>query len=274
MKELKKKELRNILCEIKENNMEQYDKLYKEYYPIVYGIVFSIIKNKENTEDVVQEIFIKIYSMDKEKLPKEGELSWLYTVSKNEALQFLRKKRKEVNIEEIYEVKEESSDIEKIIDMNTYNRIISGLNERERQIVSLKILSNFTFKKIGQMLSMPTPTVQWKYYKAVDSLKISLGNLVGFIFTFILLIGRRKFKNRNVNHMENDNEIEVNTQNTNKKTSNYENINEETGNYEEVYEDEQELSNQRTTKKDDMAETKISSIAQNVSGRTRKYRLF
>ena len=90
--------------------------------------------------------------MNKENLPEKGELSWLYTVSKNEALQFLRRKKNEINIDEIYEIKEEKNDIDEIIDINTYNKIISQLNEQEKQIVSLKILSNFTFKKIGQML--------------------------------------------------------------------------------------------------------------------------
>ena len=60
MKELKKKELSKIFEEFKENNMSQYDKLYKEYYSTIYGIVFPIIKNRESAEDVVQEIFIKI----------------------------------------------------------------------------------------------------------------------------------------------------------------------------------------------------------------------
>ena len=44
------------------------------------------------------------------------------------------------------EVKEEKNEIDKIIDINTYNRIISPLNEIEKQIVSLKIISNFSFK--------------------------------------------------------------------------------------------------------------------------------
>lgn len=208
MKELKKQKLNKIFCEFKENDMSSYDTLYKEYYSIVYGIVFSILKNKESTEDVVQEIFLKIYNMDKERLPEKGELSWIYTVSKNEALNYLRKKKQEVNIEEIYEALEEPNEIEEFIDIYTYNKIISGLNEQEKQIVSLKILSNFTFKKIGQMLSMPTPTVQWKYYKAVDSLKISLGNFAGFIFMFfLLLIRKEKVKNDDGEYLEKSEEM-------------------------------------------------------------------
>ena len=197
MRDAKNENIVRIFSEFKANDMRLYDNLYKEYYSTVYGIVFPILRNKENAEDVTQEVFLKIYNIKKENIPEKGELSWLYTVSKNEALQFLRKNKQEINIDEVYEIKEENDDIDKIIDINTYNKIISPLNEIEKQIVSLKILSNFTFKKIGQMLSMPTPTVQWKYYKAVDSLKISIGNFVAFLFTFIILIGRKIFKNNN-----------------------------------------------------------------------------
>lgn len=172
--------------------MDSYDFFYKEYYSLIYGIVFSILKNKENTEDVVQEIFMKIYNLDKTKLPEKGTLSWIYTVSKNETFNYLRRKKQEVNIDDIYELQEESSEIEEIIDIHTYNKIISGLTEKEKEIVSLKILSNLTFKKIGQMLQMPTATVQWTYYKAVNSLKISLGNLALSIITFILLVIRKE----------------------------------------------------------------------------------
>ena len=200
----KNEELREIFSEFKVNNMESYEKLYTKYHTLVYGVIFTVLKNKENTEDVTQEVFTKIYNMDKDKFPTKGELSWLYIVSKNEALGYIRRKREEVNIEDIYEVGEESTEIQNIIDVDTYNNIISGLNEEEKEIVSLKILSNFTFKKIGQMLSMPTPTVQWKYYKAVDSLKISIGNLALFMVSFVALMitSIKKGKRNNINMAE------------------------------------------------------------------------
>lgn len=218
MENLKSKnaELGRIFKEFKENDMSSYDFFYKEYYSLIYGIVFSILKNKENSEDVVQNVLIKIFSLDKSKFPDRGSLSWLYTVSKNEALNYLRKNKQFVNIEEIYEIKEEMDEIEKIIDVHTYNKIINGLNEKEKEIVSLKILSNFTFKKIGQLLKMPTATVQWKYYKAVDSLKISLGNLAMFMITFIVLVVKNKIlTNKDSNSIQENNQIEINEKESN-----------------------------------------------------------
>ena len=218
MEKLKSKnaELGRIFKEFKENDMSSYDFFYKEYYSLIYGIVFSILKNKENSEDVLQNVLIKIFSLDKSKFPDRGSLSWLYTVSKNEALNYLRKNKQFVNIEEIYEIKEETDEIEKIIDVHTYNKIINGLNEKEKEIVSLKILSNFTFKKIGQLLKMPTATVQWKYYKAVDSLKISLGNLAMFMITFIVLVVKNKIlTNKDSNSIQENNQIEINEKESN-----------------------------------------------------------
>lgn len=218
MESLKSKnaELGRIFKEFKENDMSSYDFFYKEYYSLIYGIVFSILKNKENSEDVVQNVLIKIFSLDKSKFPDRGSLSWLYTVSKNEALNYLRENKQFVNIEEIYEIKEETDEIEKIIDVHTYNKIINGLNEKEKEIVSLKILSNFTFKKIGQLLKMPTATVQWKYYKAVDSLKISLGNLAMFMITFIVLVVKNKIlTNKDSNSIQENNQIEINEKESN-----------------------------------------------------------
>ena len=218
MENLKSKnaELGRIFKEFKENDMSSYDFFYKEYYSLIYGIVFSILKNKENSEDVVQNVLIKIFSLDKSKFPDRGSLSWLYTVSKNEALNYLRKNKQFVNIEVIYEIKEETDEIEKIIDVHTYNKIINGLNEKEKEIVSLKILSNFTFKKIGQLLKMPTATVQWKYYKAVDSLKISLGNLAMFMITFIVLVVKNKIlTNKDSNSIQENNQIEINEKESN-----------------------------------------------------------
>lgn len=69
-----------------------FENVYKKYNKMLYGIAFSILKNKEDSEDIVQTVFSKLYTMDKNKMPKDKETTWLYTVTKNEVLLFLRKK--------------------------------------------------------------------------------------------------------------------------------------------------------------------------------------
>lgn len=213
------KELKEIFDNIRINNKIQFEKLYKRYNRIVYRIAFSILKNKEDSEDVVQIVFSKIYQMDKDKLPKDKEASWLYTVTKNEVITLLRKKKDFIDIDSIYEIEDKDDEINNIIDQDSYNRLISKLNNKEKEVISLKILTNLSFEEIGKLLNEPTGTIKWRYYKSVHTLKILLSNLGMFIITFA--IGVKTMFNNKMQNQTQDQESIV-TDNTT------ENIKEET----------------------------------------------
>lgn len=185
MGKINEKELKELFIEIKNNNKIAFEKLYSKYNKTVYGIAFSILKNKPDSEDVVQTVFTKIYTLEKDKLPKDKIGSWLYSVTKNETLLLLRKKDNNVNLEDIYSIKDENNEIYKFISQDSYNRLINSLNPKEQEVVSLKLLSDLTFKEIGNLLGESTNTVKWRYYKAIHTLKITLSNLSMFIITFV-----------------------------------------------------------------------------------------
>lgn len=191
MKRVNKEELHDIFNGIKDGNELEFNKLYEKYKELIYGIAFSILKNKEDSEEIVQSIFIKIFKLEKEKLPKSKEASWLYTITKNEVIDFLRNKKKEISLDEIYYITNEQNEINDIIDKETYNKIIQKLNTNEQEIVSLKIISKLSFKEISKILNIPIGTVQWKYYKAIHSLKLLLGNLSMFIITMVVLLMKK-----------------------------------------------------------------------------------
>jgi RNA polymerase sigma-70 factor (ECF subfamily) len=184
-KSINKEELHSMFKEIANKNELEFNKLYDKYKNLVYAISFSILKNKEDSEDVTQKVFLKIWKIEKDKLPTENEASWLYTITKNETLNFLRNKKQELNIDDLYYINSEDKELNSIIEQDKYNRIISRLNVQEQEIVSLKILSNLSFKEISQILNMPIGTVQWKYYKALHTLKMLLSNLSMFLITII-----------------------------------------------------------------------------------------
>lgn len=195
MKKINKKELHEIFENLRKKDQNAYNKLYENYYKLIYGIVFSILKNQDDSEDITHEIFTKIYKLDVSKLPTNNEASWLFTVSKNECYLHLRKSKPNINIDEMYEIPESSNDIDKIIDIEYYNKLIKGLKEDEKLIVSLKVLSNFTFSKISQVMNIPIGTVQWKYYNAINSLRISVSSLVGAVVAFVIVLARGEILN-------------------------------------------------------------------------------
>lgn len=185
MKKINVEELRELFIEIKYGNNIAFEKLYKNYKNLVYKIAYSILKNSYDSDDIVQIVFEKIYSIDKDKLPTRNESSWLYSVTKNETINYLNKKKNHIELEEIYEIEDNNNEINELINKDSYNRLIGKLNENEKEIISLKILSNISFKEIAKLLNKPTGTIKWIYYKSINTLKLLLSNLAMFIISFI-----------------------------------------------------------------------------------------
>lgn len=197
-----------IFNQIKSNDDTAFEEFYTKYNKLIYKIAFSILKNKSDAEDITQIVFEKIYSMDKENLPTKNETSWIYSVTKNETLNYLKSNRNNINLDDIYEIEDNNQEISKIIDQENYNRLISKLNDNEKEIVSLKIISNFSFEEIGKILNMPTGTVKWRYYKAINTLKLLLSNLTMFIISFISSIYALKSTKKITSPIQEENVIE------------------------------------------------------------------
>ena len=213
MDKLKKQELHLIFNEIRQGNTNKLNDLYENYNKLIYGIAFSVLKNNEDSEDIVQIVFMKIFQIDKNKLPTINEASWLYSITKNETLNYLRKKKQEINLDEIYYISEEDKELSKIIDNDSYNRLITKLDKKAQEIVSLKILSNMSFREISLLLNIPMGTVQWKYYTSLYTLRLLLGN-ISMVIVGILLLIKGNMRNREIpesnisNDMKIDSEIE------------------------------------------------------------------
>ena len=183
---MNRKELKSIFLKIKKDDKKGIEELYSKYHKMVYGIAFSILKNKEDAEDIMQIVFTKIQELDKTKLPEDKEMTWLYTLTKNEALNYLKKKKEELSLDTIYEIENKNNEIDEKIDSIEFNRLIRKLNKKEQEIISLKILSDFSFQEISELLNEPVGTVKWRYYKSLHSIKAMLGSFAMFVITFTI----------------------------------------------------------------------------------------
>ena len=186
-----KKEISNLFnlylkTEEKKEREEIQEKIYLTYKSFVKKVAFSIVKNYDDSEDITQNVFLKIFRAQSEQIPQTNITSWIYKITKNTALDFLKKKKYNINIDEIYEYESTNNEIDDFINQDAYKRLISKLSKKEQEIVSLKILGNLTFKEIGLLLDKPTATVSWIYYKSLNTLK---SIWINFILTIISFSG-------------------------------------------------------------------------------------
>lgn len=182
---------------LKTNRKLGIEELYKNYSKLVYGVIYSILKNTDETEDVLQNVFIKIFKLDNEKLPTKSHLSWLYSVAKNETINYIKRNSKEKNYESLYEITDNDTEIEKVLDKEYFNKLIENLPPKQQEILSLKIISNLSFREIANILDMKIPAVQWHYYKSLNTLKLLLGNVITIFVGAFLYIKTKGLTERN-----------------------------------------------------------------------------
>lgn len=196
---MKDNEIHILFEKLKLGNKDILEVIYNKYGKMVYSIAFSIVKNKESAEDIKQNVFIKIFKLDKNNLPSNYETSWLYQVTKNESINYIKKNKEFVDIEEIYDISFEDKELKDIIDRDYYNRIIRKLDKKDQEIVSLKILGDRNFREISEMLKIPSGTVKWRYYKAISNLKPLIANLCMFIISLSITL-KTTLSTKNINN--------------------------------------------------------------------------
>lgn len=182
-------EFAELVNQIASGDREAVIQFIQLYRGRTYSIAYSVCHHREDTEDIVQEVFVKLLMLEPIKFPSSGHASWFYVLTKNTALDYLKKKRPTDNIECVQlpdpHAENEIAYFEAI---DQYENLVSKLNSEEKLIVGLKVLGGMKHKEIASMLKRPTGTIQWIYHRAIHALRISLSSLVFFIVALLFTV--------------------------------------------------------------------------------------
>lgn len=176
--EPKHADLKEILTLIRKKSPTGFELLYAKYYRFLFSTAYVVLKQESDAMDAVQNAALRLYTMDESLFPSDHEMAWLHTVIKNEALMVLRKKKPEHSVDELPEIPVPEPQLEALEDMETVQAMLSSLDPKRQNVVTLKVLGGLSHKEIAQLLSMPVGTVQWLYNTSIKSLRRTLTALV------------------------------------------------------------------------------------------------
>ena len=152
--------------------------IYEAYISYVYAVILGVVKNKENAEDLTADFFIKLWNMADQYKAGSGHKTWMTVIARNMAIDFMRKAGREQLTEEVPEVSAadtaagiaDSMENEVVGRMN-FRETVEKLPETERQIMTMKLAGQMTFKEIAEVLGIPMGTVTWKYQNSLEKLR-------------------------------------------------------------------------------------------------------
>lgn len=163
-----------LLVAIRQGDYMCYNQLFTRYYARLCQYVYSLLENKEDAEDVVQDLFLNLWNNRQKIDVRTNGTGYLYTMAKNISLNHLRTTK---NYRALLEKQaQEPSDNEtSLIDTDEFRialyDCIERLPERSRQVFLLYRIKGLKQKEISEKLNISIKTIKNQLYISLQKLK-------------------------------------------------------------------------------------------------------
>lgn len=160
MEELSEKE---TIRQIKKGNINYFEVLVNKYSKIVYFYVLKRVRNASDSEDIVQNAFIKAYKgIDGFDL-KQSFYPWFFTIVKNEIIEFFRRNKAHFELSEEIPAAEAQAD--------EFDSLMRGLKAEHKKVLELYFRDGYSYIDIAKKLNKNINTVKTLIRRAKEEVK-------------------------------------------------------------------------------------------------------
>lgn len=168
---------------------DSFAALVDRYMPMVYAFTYRYAGNADAANDIVQDVFIKVWKNIRKFDQKKNFKTWLLTIAKNTAIDSIKKKKgilfsrieeRETDLDafiapyvegpdlpdELFQKKQTKADLE---------RVLQKLSPSYRSVLLLRYTEHLKFREIADTLQEPIDTIKSKHRRALIQLRTMLG---------------------------------------------------------------------------------------------------
>src|SRR5262252_9530478 len=171
---------RELVKRAQKEDKEAFEELVRRHQARVFAVAGGILRNKEDVEDIAQQVFLKAYFSLKRFDQRAAFSTWLYKITVNECWDLLRKRKvrplvfeAELSEEQTqaYQASSEQSDgrpdtSEQLAARQQVEELMSCLDERDRTMLVLKEVQGFSVEEIAEIMEINANTVKVRLFRA------------------------------------------------------------------------------------------------------------
>lgn len=152
----------------KSSNEEAYKELMATYRKPLVNLVYSIISNYDEAEEIVQEVFVRFYLKRDTFEGRSKIYTWLYRVSFNRAVDYIRKREREkrYRLKEYRNVEMQESDNDNSINKIILTESLAKLDDSFRIPLIMSEYKNYSYEEISEKLGLPVNTIRTRIFRA------------------------------------------------------------------------------------------------------------
>ncbi len=171
---------RELVRRAQREDKEAFEELVRRHQHRVFAVAGGILRRREDVEDIAQQVFVKAYFSLKRFDQRAAFSTWLYKITVNECWDMLRKKKVRPLVYES-DLSEEQARLviasgekenpgpdvsQRIEARERVERLLEGLDERDRLMLILKEGEGFSIDEIAEVLSLNGNTVKVRLFRA------------------------------------------------------------------------------------------------------------
>ena len=172
-----------IIGRILKGDQSAFTPLVERYQNYVFTLVLRFTENREDAEEIAQDVFVKAYRSLADFRGDSKFSTWLFTITRTTCLSFLRKKKLDTqsldNERTGLQLENRESDfnanlVEQKSKHAMLNQAISMLSPDDAQVLNLFYKGDQTLEEIGRIMGMESNTVKVKLHRARQRLKVKM----------------------------------------------------------------------------------------------------
>jgi RNA polymerase sigma-70 factor, ECF subfamily len=166
-----------LIKELLKKDDKSFTLLYDNYSKSLYGVIYNLIRNTEEAEDVLQEVFVKIWKNIDSYNESKGRLyTWMLNIARNTSIDKLRSKnfnnsQKNLSSDNFVHILEDSSKTTNKIDAIGIKEFIMKLKPKCVQIIDLLFFKGYTQQEASDELEIPLGTVKTNNRNCMNELR-------------------------------------------------------------------------------------------------------
>jgi len=161
-----------------------FREIVERYQSKVFSIIFGILRNRNDAEDIAQQVFSKVYLSIGRFDFRSSPLTWIYKITVNECYDYLRKRRVRKLVYESDFSEEESARLsnsemsmdqspspeDRLSQRDYVTKLLSRVSEEDRTLMMLKEVEGHSVEELSQMTGMNENTIKVKLFRARQKL--------------------------------------------------------------------------------------------------------
>jgi len=157
---------------------EAFGQLYDRYFKKIYSFIYYKVSQKETTEDLVSDIFIKVLANINKFDSQRGNFSsWLYRIARNTVIDYYRVNKQVYNLDNIIELSSEDN-LDNSMDVNIsleeVKQKLYKLKEQQQDIIILRVWQQLSYKEISDIVGKSEASCKMVFARSIKELRLSL----------------------------------------------------------------------------------------------------